>query len=269
MPNEDSVTVMDVDTLYPLVTEAIRQAEALEARNDPDTRCAFSEVSRLEEHIAGVVPQSDYEGIIARRGAVRAAIKAHQSSRALDLITRFEAEEDVDAELRSDLGELKSQAIAIAVADQEKLVHLVGPHWSAEEVGDYLDAPALVRGAALDVGSQVDPATENVPRGNSRARLRWRIAFILTCAMIFLVGLALLSPIIFDHQTRIPSEVLATAISGLLGVYGAVIGFYFAERDGRLRTEPRSTEAASGNWPRSGRSSMFGLRGRSTACLAD
>ena len=126
MPVADCVAIMDVDTLYPLVTEAIRRAEALEDRDDPDAREAFSEVSQLEEHITGLIPLSDYEGAIARRGAVRAAIKAHHCGRALELIGRFEAEPGIDEDLAAELAALKAQAILAATADQEKLVGIAG-----------------------------------------------------------------------------------------------------------------------------------------------
>ncbi len=106
---------MNIDTLYPLVTEAIRRAEALEDIGAPDARVAFSEVSRLEERIASLLPLVDYEGIVARRGAVRAAIKAHEFGRAQELAARFEGEAGVDDALAADLAALKAQASALAL----------------------------------------------------------------------------------------------------------------------------------------------------------
>ncbi len=106
---------MNIDTLYPLVTEAIRRAEALEDIGAPDARVAFSEVSRLEERIASLLPLVDYEGIVARRGAVRAAIKAHEFGRAQELAARFEGEAGVDDALAADLEALKAQASALAL----------------------------------------------------------------------------------------------------------------------------------------------------------
>ena len=105
---------MNIDTLYPLVTEAIRRAEALEDLHAPEARRAFSEVSRLEEHIASLLPLSDYEGVIARRGAVRAAINAHEFDRAQELAARFEGEDGVDDTLATDLAALKEQASTMA-----------------------------------------------------------------------------------------------------------------------------------------------------------
>jgi hypothetical protein len=101
---------MDVGALYPLVTEAIRRAEALEDSGAPDVRRAFSEVSQLEEQIAILLPLSDYEGVIARRGAVRAAIKAHEFGRAQKLAAGYKAEDGIDDALAADLAALKAQA---------------------------------------------------------------------------------------------------------------------------------------------------------------
>jgi len=103
---------MDIDTVYPVVTEAIRQAEALEDRGAPEARGAFSEVSRLEEQIAEIVSLNDYEGVVARRGAVRAAIKAREFSRAQNLAARYAAEDGVDDELAADLEALQREALA-------------------------------------------------------------------------------------------------------------------------------------------------------------
>jgi hypothetical protein len=105
---------MDIDSLYRLVTEAIRRAEALEDLDVPDARRAFLEVSRLEERIASLLPLADYEGVIARRGAVRAAINAHEFGLAQELATRFEAEDGIDDALAADLAALKAQASAMA-----------------------------------------------------------------------------------------------------------------------------------------------------------
>ncbi len=105
---------MDITTLYPLVTEAIRRAEALEDISAPEARPAFLEVSRLEERIADLLPLADYEGVVARRGAVRAAINAHEFGRAQELATRFEAEDGIDDVLAADLAALKVQACKMA-----------------------------------------------------------------------------------------------------------------------------------------------------------
>jgi hypothetical protein len=94
---------MNLEFLYPLVTEAIRRAEALEDLRAPGIPTAYSEVSLLEEKIAELLPASDPEGALARRGAVRAALAAREPGRAQQLAERFLAEADADAELHADL----------------------------------------------------------------------------------------------------------------------------------------------------------------------
>lgn len=101
---------MDIESLYPFVTEAIRRAEALEDLNDPGTPLAYLEVSNLEERIAEVLPASDPEGALARRGAVRAALAAKDLARARELAQRYLTESGADAELRSELLRLAEQA---------------------------------------------------------------------------------------------------------------------------------------------------------------
>lgn len=91
---------MNLDFLYPLVTEAIRRAEILEDLHSPNARAAYAEVSLLEEKIAGLLPASHPEGALARRGAVRAALAARELDRAQQLAERFLAEADADAELQ-------------------------------------------------------------------------------------------------------------------------------------------------------------------------
>lgn len=104
---------MDIETLYPLVTEAIRRAEVLDELGAPGARQAHLDVSLLEERIAGILPPSDVEGSIARRGAVRAAIAAHEFRRAEDLVSRFTAECDADDSVRADLTILKEEASSV------------------------------------------------------------------------------------------------------------------------------------------------------------
>ncbi|MBI4023440.1 MAG: hypothetical protein HY360_00565 [Verrucomicrobia bacterium] len=66
---------------------------------------AWLEVSKLEEELAKIKPAEDAEGRIARRGAVRAALKANDLARAEDLAKRFAAEGASQA-LRKELREL-------------------------------------------------------------------------------------------------------------------------------------------------------------------
>src|SRR4029078_3347142 len=79
---------MTLDFLYPLITEAIRRAETLEDLRGPGARSAHLDVALLEEEIAEVLPASDPEGALARRGAVRAALAAREIARAQQLAAR-------------------------------------------------------------------------------------------------------------------------------------------------------------------------------------
>ena len=102
---------MDIDTLYPLVTEAIRQAEALEDLNAPAAAAVFAVVSHLEEEIAAIVPPSDYQGVVARVGAVNAAIKSNNPRRACDLALLFVSDQRVGLDLAAELNQLAQQAM--------------------------------------------------------------------------------------------------------------------------------------------------------------
>lgn len=105
---------MDLETLYPLVTEAIRRAEVLDELSAPGARHAYLDVSLLEERIASLLPVANAEGAIARRGAVSAAIAAHEFRRAEELAARFAAENGLDASVRTDLTELREEAASMA-----------------------------------------------------------------------------------------------------------------------------------------------------------
>ena len=94
---------MAVDTLYALVSGAIWRAEQLDELGLETASSAWGEVSRLEEEIAKVVPAKQTEGRIARRGAVRAALKANDYVRARDLAEAYVAEHGVPKTLRSEL----------------------------------------------------------------------------------------------------------------------------------------------------------------------
>jgi two-component system response regulator DesR len=103
---------MDRDSLYMLVTEAIERAENLEDLGAPGAHQAHLDVSLIEERIAALVPASEVEGAIARRGAVRHAVAAGAHSRANDLTARFVAEDAAPAALQHELRNL------LAVGDE-------------------------------------------------------------------------------------------------------------------------------------------------------
>jgi hypothetical protein len=82
---------MDVRTLNALVSSAIWRAEQLEELEElrDAASSAWLEVSKLEEELAKIKPAKDGEGRIARRGAVRAALKANDLIWARELAQRF------------------------------------------------------------------------------------------------------------------------------------------------------------------------------------
>ena len=105
----------ETDSLNTLVTGAIWRAEQLEAHGIRPTSQAWAEVSSLEEELAKVLPVSESEGRIARRGAVRAALKAGDYDRALGLAESYRAEEAAPKSLKTELRKIledDSQAIA-------------------------------------------------------------------------------------------------------------------------------------------------------------
>lgn len=101
---------MDIELLYPLVTEAIRKAEVFDDINAPGARDAHRDVSLLEERIASLLEASSAEGAIARRGAVRAAIAAGDIHRAEELAARFSSQAGMTDALRSELDEMIKDA---------------------------------------------------------------------------------------------------------------------------------------------------------------
>lgn len=97
---------MSTDLLNTLVTGAIWRAERLEEHGIGSAPLAWAEVSSLEEELAKAIPASQPEGRIARRGAVRAALKAQNFDRARLLTESFLADKDVTRTLRSALRQI-------------------------------------------------------------------------------------------------------------------------------------------------------------------
>ncbi len=97
---------MEVDTLNTLVTDAIWRAEELEDSGTPSAALAWAEVSSIEEDLAKTLSASAPDGRIARRGAVRAALKAGDYTRAYALADRYLAEEDAPESLKAALREI-------------------------------------------------------------------------------------------------------------------------------------------------------------------
>jgi hypothetical protein len=84
---------METDALNTLVSGSIWRAEQLETHGVRPASQAWAEVSSLEEELAKAFPVAEAEGRIARRGAVRAALKAGDYGRAHDLADGYLAEE--------------------------------------------------------------------------------------------------------------------------------------------------------------------------------
>jgi hypothetical protein len=119
---------MDIKTLYSLVTEAIRKAEAMEDLKAPGDRDAYLDVSLLEERIASLLPALGEEGAIARCGAVAAAIDAHDFARAAELAARYLAEDDTDISLKADLADLRRQVESAIDTRQNRSTPSVPAH---------------------------------------------------------------------------------------------------------------------------------------------
>lgn len=97
---------MSTDLLNTLVTGAIWRAEQLEEQGIRSAPLAWAEVSSLEEKLASAIPASQPEGRIARRGAVRAALKAKDVVRAQKLVETYLAEKQATPALRAALRQL-------------------------------------------------------------------------------------------------------------------------------------------------------------------
>lgn len=121
---------MDFESLYPLVTEAIRRAEMLEDLGAPGAGAAYQDVSLIEEKIAELLPTSDHEGAVARRGAVTAAIAAKDFVRVQTLVARYTSEKDASAELMAELSRFREEATH-AMTQRERSIAARCPRVSA------------------------------------------------------------------------------------------------------------------------------------------
>lgn len=71
------------------VTGAIEFVDRLTDKTSPGARQVYAKISRIEDEIAQLVPASEVEGAIARRGAVRAAMDAGDERRAIGLAVTY------------------------------------------------------------------------------------------------------------------------------------------------------------------------------------
>lgn len=168
---------MDLDTLYLLVTEGIQRADVLEDLNAPGAGVAHLDVSLLEEKIAELIPASKPEGALARRGAVRAAVRACDLQRASDLVIHFAGEPDASDELKEEIQTLLRRGLA-AQSPPKKTSRSKSSHGSASGGDETTDRRGTVtfageRGRQLVVDIQrlsagvisMDEASSELTRG--------------------------------------------------------------------------------------------------------
>src|ERR1700752_2168544 len=98
--------VVETEVLNTLVSSAIWRAEQLEGNGALPASQAWAEVSSLEEELAKALPASKPEGRIARRGAVRAALKARDYARAHALLAGYVSDETAPKTLKATLRKL-------------------------------------------------------------------------------------------------------------------------------------------------------------------
>lgn len=96
---------MQLDDLNSAVTEAIFEAEALDD-GESAAPAAYHRLSVLEERIAAQLPAGGFEGAVARRGAVRAAVAAGDLDRAHELVRRYSEDPEASDDLRLELVDL-------------------------------------------------------------------------------------------------------------------------------------------------------------------
>lgn len=101
---------METDALNSLVSSAVWRAEQLEVYGMRFASQAWAEVSSLEEELAKVLPVADPEGRIARRGSVRAALKAGDYGRAQALFESYTADEATPGSLKTALRKILEEA---------------------------------------------------------------------------------------------------------------------------------------------------------------
>lgn len=100
---------MPSEALNALVTSAIWRAQQLEAHGIGSALQAWAEVSSVEEELAKTFPVSQGQGRIARRGAVRAALKAGDYARAQELSDSYANEKGATKTLKTALREMLAE----------------------------------------------------------------------------------------------------------------------------------------------------------------
>lgn len=91
-----------LDMLYMLVTSTIYIAQHGPKGTEKEQR-AWRVTSKIEEEIAFIIPITDAEGRIARRGAVLAALASGNRERAQRLSKKYRNETTTDSRFRHEL----------------------------------------------------------------------------------------------------------------------------------------------------------------------
>lgn len=120
---------MPSEALNVLVSSAIWRAQQLEAHGIGSASQAWAEVSSVEEALAKTLPVSQGEGRIARRGAVRAALKAGDYTRAQELSDSYATEKGATNALKAALREM----IAEDAREMENRFRFASKHLRAGE----------------------------------------------------------------------------------------------------------------------------------------
>jgi hypothetical protein len=101
----------NIEQLYGQVTTAIVRAEQEEAAgNYAQAASEYLNVSFIEEEIAKLLPASDPEGEIARRGVITAGMSAGQYARAIEMANLYLADSATGVALRRQLMSLRENA---------------------------------------------------------------------------------------------------------------------------------------------------------------
>jgi hypothetical protein len=108
---------VNADTVNSLVSAAIWRAEQLDATSMTASAQAWAEVSVLEEELAKMIPASESEGRIARRGAVRAALKAGDYGRAEVMARTYVGDDTAPRALKTALRQLLEEDARALVAN--------------------------------------------------------------------------------------------------------------------------------------------------------
>lgn len=94
-----------LEALHRRVTAAILEAERYPGGSE-EKRRAYGLVSQLEEAIAVVAPPDTLEGIVARHGAVLAALRQGDGMRAARLVVFYRSEPALPQDARGELAAL-------------------------------------------------------------------------------------------------------------------------------------------------------------------